>query len=1058
MFAKFFIERPRFAIVISLFLIIVGGVCAFSLSIREYPSVAPPQVNIWTSYPGADAETVIKTVAIPIEEAVNGVDDMLYMASSSNNQGVYDLTVTFEIGTDPDLAMVRVQNRLQEAMSLLPKEVSSEGIHVEETFSNLLGFVALTSPNATRDELFLTNYANKNVKNNLSRIHGMGKVQVIGASYAVRIWLNPERLTSFNLSASDVIAAIESQNKQAALGSLGASPSSNPDNDNNEVISIIAKGRMTDISEFEDISLTSSGGRIVKLKDVARVELGADDYVMSSYYHGKPAAIIILSEGANSNAIDIINDTKKILENIKRSLPDDVEIVLFYNTTDFVIASITEIFETLLLTFILVVLVCYLFLQNWRATLVPTAAIPVSVMASFIGLAAMGYSINIFTLFGLVLVIGTVVDDAIVVVERVLYLMEHGIEDPRQAAEQAMKDVGSSLIATTLIFLAIFVPVAFLGGITGQIYRQFAAAMSFAVVCSTVVAFTLSPAMCAHLLKNTGNKTRGPLAWFNKILSVTTEGFARFSVYIARSTFIILSCFAVLCAASYFIMDMMPSIFIPDEDRGIIMGGIKLSDTASKTKTHEVLERVMPEINSFEGVNSYAAVEGYSFLDGDGENVGLFMLILDDFDKRSGAELSQEEILENVDGLLTKFSNDAEITVFSQPAIAELSVTNGRDLVIQSMVEDDPQKLAEITDRLAEKLESLEEVMYISNSFNASTPHIFIDFDRLKANAMGVSIGDAFNIIQTYFGTYHVNDINIGTQQVRVIVQNDWPFRDNPEALNKIYIPNKNNQQVSLSAFASFKKITAPGNLGRFNLYPSASLNIILDPEFSSGQAMEKIMNIADEILPHGYSYSWSGQAYHEQKSEGNFIWVFIASIVFGFLFLVAQYESWSTPVAVMMSLPSSVLGALIGLIIIYIPMSIYTQLGMLLLVGLATKNAILIVEFAKEQREKNGLSIIDSALTACRERFRSVLMTAFTCVLGVMPMLFASGAGAESRKHVGAVMFFGMLAATVLGIFLIPGFFVLMQRLREKLKKFLRNEIDDDEDEYEEDEEDDEE
>lgn len=1053
MFAKFFIDRPRFAIVISLFLIMVGGVCAFSLPVRQYPEVAPPQVDIYTSYPGADAETLIKTVAIPIEEAVNGVDDMLYMTSATNNQGVYELVVTFEIGTDPDIAMVRVQNRLQEAMSSLPKEVSDEGIHVESTFSNLLGFIALTSPNATKDELFLTNYANKNVKNNLSRIHGMGKVQVLGASYAMRIWLNPERLASFNLSASDVIAAIESQNKQAALGSLGAAPSDKNDDGDHEVISIIAKGRMTEISEFEDISLASSEGRIIKLKDVARIELGADDYVMSSYYHGKPAAIMTLSEGANSNAIDIINDTKETLENIKRSLPEDVEIVLFYNTTDFVIASIIEIFETLILTFILVVLVCYLFLQNWRATLVPTAAIPVSIMASFIGLAALGYSINIFTLFGLVLVIGTVVDDAIVVVERVLYLMEHGFENPADAAEQAMKDVGSSLIATTLIFLAIFVPVAFLGGITGQIYKQFAAVMSFAVVCSTVVAFTLSPTMCAHLLKNTGNKIHGPLACFNKILSVTTEGFARFSVYIARSSFIIFLCFVILSAASYFVMDMMPSVFIPDEDQGIIMGGIKLSDTASKTKTHEVLEKVMPEINSLDGIKSYASIEGFSFLDGDGENVGLFMLILDEFDKRSESGLSQEDILEEVEELLTKFSDDAEMTVFSQPAIAELSVTNGRDLIIQSTAEDDPKKLAEITDELAERLENLEEVMYVSNSFNASTPHIFIDFDRLKANAMGVSIGDAFGILQAYFGTYYVNDINIGTQQARVTVQNDWSFRNNPEALNKIYIPNKNNQQVPLSAFASFRRITAPGNLERFNLYTSASLNIILDPEFSSGQAMKKIIDIAEEMLPHGYSYSWSGQAYHEQKSEGNFIWVFLASIVFGFLFLVAQYESWSTPFAVMMSLPSAVLGALIGLIIIYIPMSIYTQLGMLLLVGLATKNAILIVEFAKEQREKKGLSILDSALTACRERFRSVLMTAFTCVLGVMPMLFATGAGAESRKHVGAVMFFGMMAATVLGIFLIPGFFVIMQRLRENLKNFLRNKNEDEDDDDDDDE-----
>ena len=1057
MFSKFFIDRPRFAIVISLVLIIAGGICAASLPVRQYPEVAPPEISLWTVYPGADAETLIKTVAIPIEEAVNGVDNMLYMKSSTNNKGYYDLTVTFEIGTDPDIAMVRVQNRLQEAMSSLPKEVNDEGIHVESTFSNLLGFIALVSPNATRDELFLTNYANAHVKNILSRIQGMGNVQVIGAAYTVRIWLDPERLSSFGLSAADVISSIVAQNKQAALGTLGASPSYG--SRTHEVLSIIAKGKLEDIKDFEEISLKTSGGRNIKLKDVARVELGADDYVMSSYYEGKPAAIIILSEGANSNAIDIINGTRAAIEELKLTLPEDVDIKLFYNTTDFVIASIIEIFETLGLTFLLVVLVCYIFLQNWRVTLVPAAAIPVSLMASFIGIAFLGYSINIFTLFGLVLVIGTVVDDAICVVERVLYLMEHGISDSKQAAEQAMKDVGSSLIATTLVFLAIFVPVAFLGGITGQIYKQFAAAMSFAVSCSTLVAFTLSPAMCAYLLKDVKPKTRGPLAWFNKLVAVSTEGFARFSVFLARSSLFIFIAFAALSASAWVILDAYPVVFIPDEDQGAIMGGIKLPETSPKIKTHELIQRVMPELISLDGVVSYADVEGFSFLDGDGENVGLFMLLLDDFDKRAQPGLSQEEILETIEGLVDKYSKDAEIVPFSQPAITELAITSGRDFIIQSRAEDNPQKLAEVVKTFMQKLEEQEDILYVSSTFNTDTPHIFIDFDRLKAESMGVSIGDVFDIMQAYFGTYYVNDINLGTQQTRVIIQSDWDFRDTPEALNKIYVPNANNQQVPLSSFASFRTITAPSNLERFNLYPSAAVNIILDPEYSSSQGMNNVVEIAKEILPEGYTYSWSGQAYHEQRSEGQFSLMFFAAVIFGFLFLAAQYESFSMPLAIMMSLPAAVLGALIGLIIVYIPMSVYSQLGMLLLVGLASKNAILIVEFAKEQHEVFGRSILDSALTAARERFRSVLMTAFTCVLGVAPMLMASGAGAESRRHVGTVMFFGMLAATVLGVFLIPGLYVFMQRLREGIKRLLKishYDNNDDDDDYEEDDDDD--
>ena len=1043
MFSEFFIRRPRFAAVISLALMIAGIICAFRLPVRQYPEVAPPKVEIWTTWPGADARSLMQSVGVPIEEAVNGVDDMLYMSSSANNSGYYDLSVTFRVGTDPDMAMVRVQNRIQEAMSSLPKEVSNEGLHVDSTFSNLLGFVALVSPNAKYDELFLTNYANKNVKKTFARIQGMGNVQVIGASYTLRIWLDPERLASLGLSAEDVISAVEAQNKQAALGSAGASPSY--DSDSHMVYSLITKGRLSDVGDFESIVLKNDGGRLILLGDVARVEIGADDYIMSAHFNGNPCAMLILSEGANSNAIDIMNGVRAAIKDMEKTLPEDTELVIFFDTTDFVKASMIEILETLALTFGLVVLVCYIFLQDWRVTLVPAAAIPVSVLAAFIGLAAMGYSINLFTLFGLVLVIGTVVDDAICVVERVMYLMEHGISDSRAAAVQAMKDVGSSLIATTLIFVAIFVPVAFMGGITGQIYKQFAATMSFAVCCSTLVAFTLSPAMCALMLQNVQPKTRGPIAWFNKLLAVSTEGFARVSLLLAKSSLVILVCFGCVSAASWYIIGEFPVQFIPDEDQGAVMGGIRLPDGTPKAKTRDFMNRIAPDIVSNDGVYSYASLEGFSFLDDDGENIGMFMATMNGFDDR---DITQDDLIEILDEKLSVYSPDASITVFSQPAISELAITSGVDFIIQSRAEDNPEKLAELSAKIVDALNENPEVLDASSSFSADSPHMYVDFDRLKAQAMGVSIGSAFEILQAYFGTYYVNDVTLDSQQSRVIIQSDWPFRDSPEALNRIYIPNVNGQQIPLSTFASFREVKAPRSVSRFNLYPSATVNIILNPEYSSSQGMDLAERIAGEILPEGYTYTWSGQAYFQQETSGEFALVICMAVVFGFLCLVAQYESWTAPLAVMMSLPPAILGALIGLIVIYIPISIYTQLGMLLLVGLASKNAILIVEFAKEQREVHGVSVMEAAGIAARERFRSVLMTALTCMLGVMPMVFASGAGAQSRIHVGTVMFFGMGAATLLGVFMIPGLFVMMQRLREKIHGYSENDDYEDDDE----------
>ena len=1037
MSAKFFITRPRFAIVISLVLMIAGALCASSLPIKQYPDIAPPQIMVIANYPGADAQTVANTVGIPIEEAVNGVENMLYMSSTSSNNGTYSLSIVFETGTNPDTALIKVQNKVQQTTSQLPSEVTAMGIRVVVTMSNMLGFVALTSPNGTRSELFMTDYVISNVQNRFKRIPGMGDVSVMGAKYSLRVWADPDKLSALGLSIGEVYSAIRAQNAQAALGSIGTSPAYGQDTP--IVYSIITKGRLSDAEEFGEIILKhNEAGALVKLKDVARIELGAESYTMNSTYMGRPCAMIMLSQGADANALDVMAGVKTAIEEMSRFLPEDLEFVTVYDSTDFVKVSIREILETLALTFGLVVFVCYLFLQNWRVTLVPSAAIPVSLMATFISLAVLGYSINTFTLFGLVLVIGTVVDDAIVVVERVLYIMETENLPAPEATERAMRDVSGPMIATTLVFLAIFVPVAFMGGITGEIYRQFGVTMSFAVVCSTTVAFTLSPAMCAGLLSGIKPKTRGPLAWFNKLLEASTSGFVRVSVLIAKSFIVLLLCLGAVCAASLYIMKITPTSFVPDEDQGSFMGVVQLPEGASRGRTSSFLNSMLPELAAVDGVHYNVGIEGYSFMGGAGENMGSFLLVLDNWEKRTTPELSQSAVLARASAIAGQH-NEGRANIFAMGGIPGLGMTNGLELRLQAVDKLDTIELASVTQDFLAKINSSPEFLYAFCSYTADTPHIFLDIDRSKAESMGVSVSSIFSTLAMYLGTVYVNDINIGTQSNKVMLQGDWNFRNSIEDIGRIHVTSTAGLQVPLNSFVTLRHITAPRSLNRFNLYPCTEITAMIADGYSSGQGMERIAELARE-LPRGYSYEWAGQTFQEQRQGNQFLIVVSAAVIFGFLFLVAQYESWSTPLAVMLSLPVAVLGALRGIRYMNITLSIYTQLGILLLVGLASKNAILIIEFAKEERELRGTSIIDAAAEAARERFRSVLMTAFTCVLGALPMLMASGAGAASRVHVGTTMVFGMTAATVFGIFLIPGLFVMMQTLREGIKARIRN------------------
>ncbi len=1022
--SKFFINRPIFASVISIIIVIAGLVAAQVLPIAQYPQIAPPTVLITATYPGASAETLARTVAAPIEEQLNGVENLSYFTSSASANGSVTITATFDVGTNVDTAAVNVNNRVKAAEPRLPEEVRRNGVIVQKRSNDILQVVALDSEQGKYNTLFLSNYASLNIVDELKRVKGVGDVTIFGAQdYSMRVWLKPDRMAQLGLTTSDVATAIRAQNAQNAAGKIGQEPAPA---DQQLVYTVTAKGRLLTPEEFGNIVIRASGpSGMLRLKDVARIELGAYSYDQSVSLDGQPTIAMGVFLQTGANALDVAERVRKRMDELKAKFPEGMGYIIPFDTTRFVSASINEVVKTLIEAMVLVLAVVYIFLQSWRATLIPMVAVPISLIGTFAGLWLFGFSINTLTLFAMVLAIGIVVDDAIVVLENVERLMAEEKLSPKDAAIKAMHQVQGALVAIVLVLCAVFVPVAFLGGIAGQLYKQFAVTVAVAVVLSGVVALTLTPALCALLLKaqHTEHKLFIP---FNRLFERFTRSYTTTVGFTLKHGIIGGIVFALVIAVVLFFFRIIPGSFVPAEDQGYLISALMLPDGATLKRTQTTGENMRQMVASDPAVKHTFVVSGFDLIGGGNKpNAGTIFIPLKDWSERTG---KAQDLAGKFMGM-GMMQSDGMALVFNPPPIMGLGTAGGFEVYVQNRVDGDTRKLNEVVQAFIADLQKHPEFTRVSTFFRPTVPQLFVEVDEPKAIALGIPLADIYSTLQSTMGALYVNDFNKAGRVYRVQLQAEASYRMKPDDLGKVYVRSTtSNAMIPLSAVSTIRRIVGPEQVERFNGFVSAKVMGDSRPGISSGDAIKIVEEVAAATLPNGYEISWTGQAFQEKRSSGSSLQAFGFAIIMVFLILAAQYEKWSLPVAVVMAVPFALMGALTAIWLRGMPNDIYFQIGLVVLIGLASKNAILIVEFAA-QKYAEGMSAVDAALEAARLRLRPIIMTSLAFVLGVFPLVKATGAGASARQSMGTGVFAGMIAATFIATIFIPLFFSWLER-----------------------------